>query len=181
MFKEDGIGIKTSHRLALQRGIKNISRMGAQVISGIGFLGAGTIIITKERHVRGLTTAAGLWASATMGLAIGVGFYLGAFIGMFFIIFTTSIMHNFDNVLTSRSRAMDVYVEIDELGNIRKVLNGIKSDNIKITYMEVMQSKYTNDNDSALLISLLLPSKRAHFEVLADLNSTEHVKFAEEV
>ena len=57
------------------------SRMGAQVISGIGFLGAGTIIVTGRNRVKGLTTAAGLWASACIGLTIGVGFYSGAIIG----------------------------------------------------------------------------------------------------
>ena len=56
----------------------DLSRMGAQVISGIGFLGAGTIIVTGKREVRGLTTAAGLWTDACMGLAIGAGFYSAA-------------------------------------------------------------------------------------------------------
>ena len=61
------------------------SRLGAQVISGIGFLGAGTILVTGKQQIKGLTTAAGLWASACMGLAIGVGFYEGAIIGCTFI------------------------------------------------------------------------------------------------
>lgn len=52
----------------------DVSRMGAQVISGIGFLGAGTIIVVGRNEVKGLTTAAGLWACACMGLAIGIGF-----------------------------------------------------------------------------------------------------------
>lgn len=53
-------------------------RLGAQVVSGIGFLGAGTIIVTKHNQIKGLTTAAGLWASAGVGLALGVGFYEAA-------------------------------------------------------------------------------------------------------
>ena len=53
-------------------------RMPAQVVSGVGFLGAGSILVTGKRHVTGLTTAAGLWASACMGLAAGAGFYEGA-------------------------------------------------------------------------------------------------------
>ena len=51
-------------------------RLGAQVISGIGFLGAGTIMVRNHSHITGLTTAAGLWATACLGLAIGAGFYL---------------------------------------------------------------------------------------------------------
>lgn len=56
------------------------ARIAAQVISGIGFLGAGTILVTRQRQVRGLTTAAGLWASACLGLALGAGFYSGAIV-----------------------------------------------------------------------------------------------------
>ena len=58
----------------------DISRLGAAVVSGLGFLGAGTIIVTKSYTVKGLTTAAGLWASGIIGLAIGAGFYEGAVI-----------------------------------------------------------------------------------------------------
>ena len=58
----------------------DLSRLGAQVINGIGFLGAGTIIVTGRQQIKGLTTAAGLWASACMGLAIGAGFYAGAIV-----------------------------------------------------------------------------------------------------
>lgn len=54
------------------------SRIAAQVISGIGFLGAGTIIFLRPRIIRGLTTAAGLWTVAAIGLAVGAGFYLAA-------------------------------------------------------------------------------------------------------
>ncbi|MBR2673869.1 MAG: MgtC/SapB family protein [Mogibacterium sp.] len=66
----------------------DITRIGAQVVSGIGFLGAGSIIITRSNHISGLTTAAGLWASACIGLAIGVGFYEGALIGTIAVYFT---------------------------------------------------------------------------------------------
>lgn len=59
----------------------DIVRMGAQVISGIGFLGAGTIMVTGRQQIRGITTAAGLWAAACCGLAIGIGFYEGAVLG----------------------------------------------------------------------------------------------------
>lgn len=63
------------------------TRFGAQVVSGIGFLGAGTIIVTRKDEIRGLTTAAGLWVAAGIGLAIGVGFYIGAMIGCLFSVF----------------------------------------------------------------------------------------------
>lgn len=72
-------------------------RISAQVISGIGFLGAGTIMTRNHYQITGLTTAAGLWTTASIGLAIGVGFYLGALIG--FIALETTII-----LLNSRTR-----------------------------------------------------------------------------
>lgn len=56
----------------------DMARLGAQVVAGIGFIGAGTIIVTRRQRVKGLTTAAGLWAAAIIGLALGGGFYEGA-------------------------------------------------------------------------------------------------------
>ena len=61
-------------------------RIGAQVVSGIGFLGAGTIMVNRG-HIKGLTTAAGLWASACIGLAIGTGFYEAAIVGTVSVFF----------------------------------------------------------------------------------------------
>ena len=80
------------------------SRIAAQVISGIGFLGVGTIIVRNRSQVTGLTTAAGLWASACMGLAIGAGFYTGALIGCVLIIATTALFSKLERRLFSKCR-----------------------------------------------------------------------------
>ena len=69
----------------------DVTRIGAQVVSGIGFLGAGSIIVNKRR-ITGLTTAAGLWASACIGLAIGIGFYEGAIVGTVAVWFTERVL-----------------------------------------------------------------------------------------
>lgn len=67
-------------------------RMGAQVVSGIGFLGAGTIVVTQRSQIKGLTTAAGLWAAAAVGLAVGIGFYEAAILGSVVIFLTLTIL-----------------------------------------------------------------------------------------
>lgn len=64
------------------------SRIGASVVSGIGFLGAGSIIITRQNHIQGLTTAAGLWAAGCIGLALGISFYEAAIVGTIAVYFT---------------------------------------------------------------------------------------------
>ena len=67
--------------------LKDSSRVAAQVVSGIGFLGAGTIIFQKDKNVvRGLTTAAGLWVTAAIGLACGTGMYAAAAISTVFVL-----------------------------------------------------------------------------------------------
>ena len=80
--------MSTGQFTSLAIGNTDITRIGAQVVSGIGFLGAGSIIVTRNNHISGLTTAAGLWASACIGLAIGVGFYEGAIVGTIAVYFT---------------------------------------------------------------------------------------------
>ena len=80
----------------------DITRIGAQVVSGIGFLGAGTIIVNKHR-ITGLTTAAGLWASACIGLAIGIGFYEGAFVGAVSVYFTEKVLHDFSKNIRKKN------------------------------------------------------------------------------
>ena len=89
-------------------------RLGAQVISGIGFLGAGTIMVTSHNQIKGLTTAAGLWAAACLGLAVGIGLYevaLTAGAGVYVVL---TALHNWDERMRSRARLADLYVELEE-------------------------------------------------------------------
>ena len=87
----------------------DVSRLGAQVINGIGFLGAGTIIVTGRQQIKGLTTAAGLWASACMGLAIGAGFYIGALVACTLIIITVVLLTKVESFILARSRKVNLY------------------------------------------------------------------------
>ena len=90
------------------------SRLGAQVISGIGFLGAGSIIITghhRGQHIKGLTTAAGLWASACMGLVVGSGFYEAAVIMCAFLFAVIATLNHLDAKYLKDSTVMRFYIE----------------------------------------------------------------------
>lgn len=73
-------------------------RTAAQIVSGIGFLGAGMIIFQKE-HVSNLTTAAGIWVSAAIGMAVGFGLYLESIITTLLVVFTFTLMWDFENYL----------------------------------------------------------------------------------
>lgn len=91
------------------------SRMGAQVISGIGFLGVGTILITNNNHVRGLTTAAGLWSAACIGLAIGIGFYEGAIVGSVSIFIIMIFFQRIKRKIVSKRKIIDSYIIFESL------------------------------------------------------------------
>ena len=100
----------------------DVARFGAQVINGIGFLGAGTIIVTGRQEVKGLTTAAGLWASACMGLAIGAGFVEGALLACLMIVITITILAKVEHMIMQRARNINVYVEFESLDNVADVI-----------------------------------------------------------
>ena len=87
-------------------------RMGAQVVSGIGFLGAGTIVVTRRNQIKGLTTAAGLWTSAGVGLALGIGFYEAAVMGGLAMFVVITGLQKMDNNMHRKSRQMELYIEL---------------------------------------------------------------------
>ena len=86
------IAMSTGQFTSIMYGGVDATRIGASVVSGIGFLGAGTIIVTRDNRIHGLTTAAGLWTAGCIGLAIGVGFYEAAIIGTLAVFFTERML-----------------------------------------------------------------------------------------
>ena len=85
----------------------DVTRLGGHVIAGIGFLGAGSIFMATRNRFEGLTTAAGLWASACIGLALGVGFYEGALIGTVAVFFTERILRNLSKSIRDKHNRRD--------------------------------------------------------------------------
>ena len=131
------------------------TRLGAQVISGIGFLGAGTILITGKQQVKGLPTAAGLWASACMGLAIGIGFYEGALIGCIFILGSMTLLHRFDAYVMSKTKLIEIYVELASVKSISKFFDFVRNNNMEITNVEIIKTRTAEE-----LVGLLLQLNR---------------------
>ena len=121
----------TSQFLALELQLyTDMARLGAQVIAGIGFIGAGTIIITKRRQVKGLTTAAGLWTSAIIGLAIGAGYFEAALIGVAIVMIAALILSKFEYFIMSSAKRMNIYIEFDSPGMLDDSYRMINRDNV---------------------------------------------------
>jgi putative Mg2+ transporter-C (MgtC) family protein len=154
------------------------SRIGAQILSGIGFLGAGTIIVSGK-HVKGLTTAAGLWATACMGLAIGIGFYSLAILGGAFILFTLIILRYITSYLRRRSRSVQIYVELDSTAHVSDLLRYIKTSGGKMVSMDWLE-RDPKLGGMGLLLILRLPQHHGHEIFVTELENQPFVMFTTE-
>lgn len=157
------------------------ARMGAQVISGIGFLGAGTIIVTGRNRVKGLTTAAGLWAAACVGLSLGIGFYTGAVVGCVLIFVVMALLQGLDDWVMSSTKVINLYVEFDQMTDVGVFLRFAKEQGFRISDLEMTRANGVGDNGTAILCTLRLPKKKPHAEILQILSAAERVRYVEEL
>ncbi len=171
----------TNEYISETYGTSDVARMGAQVISGIGFLGAGTIIVTGHNRVRGLTTAAGLWAAACIGLAIGIGYYAGAIIGCVMIFVAMAALHNLDERVMADTKVMNLYIEFEKLTYVGQFIEFLKERDIKVSDMEISRSNALNEAGTATLMTIKLPKKQSHATILGTLNCADGVNYMEEV
>lgn len=162
-------------------GSSDPTRLGAQVISGIGFLGAGTIIVTGKSKVKGLTTAAGLWASACMGLAIGAGFYSGAIIGCFFIFSVTAVLSKVDKKINNKSRDITLYILVNSTKATSDILVDIQSKDVKISDIEIKNNNMNSNDLIGILLGLKISRDVNHKEFMDSINRKDEVIFMQEV
>lgn len=159
----------------------DITRFAAQVINGVGFLGAGTILITGRQQIKGLTTAASLWASACMGLVIGASFYECAFLGFFLIITVMKLLPRMEAVLMEKARNMNVYVEVYSLDGINEVIGCLKSLNIHIYDVDIERGQKTAYPYPNALFSIGLDRHQSHTKVVAALSKLECISMIKEI
>ncbi len=156
----------------------DMARLGAQVIAGIGFLGAGTIIISRQR-IKGLTTAAGLWASAIIGLAIGAGFYEGAILATILVELTATVFLKLEKQVLTRTSNIHIFLEYDKSSALENVLDYCHKQEIRIMQLEISCGKEPKDATIAL-ISVRLPRQMKAAAALNAIVNIEGVVLAEE-
>lgn len=168
----------TSQFLLTQLGLYNdISRLGAGVIAGMGFLGAGTIIVTKRRQVKGLTTAAGLWTCAIIGLAIGAGYFELGILATAVILLAEIFFSRFEYWVLVNSKNLNIYVEYNGSENLDNVIRMIKGYRIVIIDLEITKS----GNNSCAIFSLQLPKKLSHDKIMTAISTSDGVVSVEEL
>jgi putative Mg2+ transporter-C (MgtC) family protein len=159
----------------------DVSRFGAQVINGIGFLGAGTILVTGRQQIKGMTTAAGLWASACMGLAIGAGFYTGAIVACALIAITMIFFTKIESFVLTRSRNINLYIEFENSDDIVDILAKFKSVGVRIFDVEITKAKHAENKIPNAIISMRLPKKMPHTQVFSLTTEIDSIRSVEEL
>ncbi len=153
-------------------------RLGAQVVSGIGFLGGGTIIVTSHNQIKGLTTAAGLWASACVGLAVGIGFYEAALVGGLSVFVILTVLHQWDSFMRSRTHVIEVYVELDHRMTLGAFIRAARERDLEISNIQREQDSGVDDM-IALIATVKGKKKIYQEEIVRMLRKFDGVRYIE--
>ncbi|MBQ2650411.1 MAG: MgtC/SapB family protein [Clostridia bacterium] len=162
-------------------GVGDPVRMGAQVISGIGFLGAGTIIVTSRNQIKGLTTAAGLWASACVGLSLGIGLYEVAICGSLGIFAILMLLGELDIRLHKNTKQIDAYVELHPDTSIRAFLDFVRGHDLTPSNLLPQADSAGSAGMTAFTVTLKSPRRRPHEEAMLLLRTMEGIAYIEEL
>ena len=157
-------------------------RLSAQVISGIGFLGVGTILIKGRFQITGLTTAAGLWATAAIGLAFGAGFYSGGIAAFIIIVLSMTIFHRLEYRITKRYNRVGIYMEIRSDEMVKTAIQSLK-ESFRVSDIQVTPPRSGKTGnvgiEANVHISSLKEAKRTTPEDVArELEKLEYVVYA---
>lgn len=156
-------------------------RVSAQVISGIGFLGVGTIMLKGRFQVVGLTTAAGLWVTAAIGVSLGAGFYEGAVIAFLISVFTVMVLNKIERFINNHRSFFGVYIEVDTDADIKDCLHYLK-DTYQAFDVQVTVPRSGVTGNVGIEVSVMVDKKKGRdlAGVIKELEALEYVMFATE-
>ena len=162
----------TGEFLFYKYGAGDPARLGAQVVSGIGFLGAGSIVISGKSKIKGLTTAAGLWASACIGLVIGIGFFECGIVATLAVYVIIRNFKKLEDRITFNDGWFSVYVRLEDVSNLSDFYTGIKDMGMKVGEVHVYDKKH---EFKGAIVSIQNCAHRDREDVLSLLNSLRGV------
>lgn len=156
-------------------------RLGAQVISGIGFLGAGTIVVTPHNQIRGLTTAAGLWASACIGIALGLGLYEVAAAGGTAIFLVLGMLQHLDLSVRKNARVLDVYIELDKRVSLHTFMKNMRELDFDMSNLQLTGEVDYEKETLAFTVTVKSGKKCSHDCAIRNMRKLEGVRYIEEL
>jgi len=150
-------------------------RLGAQVVAGIGFIGAGSIIVSRRNRVTGLTTAAGLWATAIIGLCAGIGYYEGSLIVTFLILFAEVGLSKIEHWLHQKDGDVGIYVEYSGMGYIVSAIDLFKQRSVRMLDIEIIKDSNKKENKKIVLFTVRMnKNSKSINEVVKGLKEIPH-------
>lgn len=148
-------------------------RISAQVVSGIGFLGAGMIIVKSDKMITGLTTAAIMWTTAVIGIAVGIGFYSGALFAVLACVFTAAFLTRIER---KRKKAACLYIEINDLPALGKITEEIKASLPDDSHIDILSPKSgTAGHLGLLVITATLKDVEGFKKQVSEINGVHFV------
>ena len=157
------------------------ARIAAQIINGVGFLGAGTIMIKGNQRVKGLTTAASLWVAAIIGIAIGSGFIYGAIIGFGFTLAVITVFRKYNLWVATFDRYIELYLEIDPDIGMNQVKLYAVENNFIIKSLHRKRQKPLFADDVCITVEFDTQGRRNHTSILTQLQLIEGIHYCEEI
>ena len=154
-------------------------RLGAQVISGIGFLGTGTIIVTSHNQIKGLTTAAGLWACASIGLTIGIGLYEVAVVAGVSVYAVLNLLYKWDYAMRNKNQIVDVYVELAESGTVGSMIRSARENNLELSNLEKENDNLRIWEGLSFIVTVQSSEEMSPNQILRTIQKFDSVKYAE--
>lgn len=154
-------------------------RLSAQVIAGMGFVGAGAIIVTRRRQVKGLTTAAGLWVSAIIGVAAGAGCYVEALFACFLILVAELGFSKVEYFLMASSRFINIYIDFSDKKELYRVVDMMRARHIEIVDSEIC--KNSEHKSTNAIFTLKFPRRLSQDEIIREITELEGVRQVEEI
>ena len=159
----------------------DVSRIPAGVVSGIGFLGAGTIIVTGRNQIKGLTTAASLWVASCMGMAFGAGYITVGLACFVLVMLANLVLVRATQQIEENSRYISMYIEVEETNGIKRLRKKFADMGYQITSINKTKDKTLSGNDTALMVELDFGAKHSHQKLFDELNNLDFVSYVEEV
>ena len=159
----------------------DVSRIPAGVVSGIGFLGAGTILVTGRKQIKGLSTAATLWVTSCMGMAIGAGYLVAGFACFLLVAFSHFVLMYFSKRVEENSKYLSLYIEVNKNHGVTKFTKWVGEQNFTILSMTKSKEKTLQSSDTGLMIDMDLDRNRNHNELISVISELDYVNYVEEV
>ncbi|ADL34780.1 MgtC family protein [Butyrivibrio proteoclasticus B316] len=159
----------------------DVSRIPAGVVSGIGFLGAGTILVTGRQQIKGLTTAASLWVASCMGMAIGGGYLVVGIICFVLVMIANVVLVNLSKVVEDYSKYVSLYVEVNKGGGVKKLTKWIGDKGYKVSSLTKSKEKTIQSSDTAIIIDIDFDKKHSHRMLINELNELDFISYVEEI